>query len=681
MIADSIIKYSDYEQNIINLIDKALVSVSDISPSDWYEENRYMTSDVSPIPGMFRYDNSPYTREIVDCLSPSHPSRRVAVMKGAQIGFSAGVIEAGIGWIISQNPGNILSLVGHEDLVKDTVSKVDRMIDNTGIRSLIKSSSKRARNVKSGDTDRMKEFIGGNLKLGSANHKTLRQISVQYGFMDDFESMKTSSKESGDTRALIEKRFVAFEKKKKIFYISTPELKETSNIEPVYLLGDQRKFNLICPCCEKYIPLEWKVNSELDENKTAGITWYLDEKGNLIEDSVGYTCQKCGEFFDDRNKTEMMQSGKWIPTAEPAEPGNYSYHISSLYAPVYMKGWAGYVRDYLEANPVNQKRDEEKWKTFVTTSLGQTYEPTGESISANQLQENIRPYEIGLIPDKLSMADGNGKIVMITCGCDLNGKVEGETSGPIDDARLDYEIVAYSESGATYSVTHGSIGTFIKGEKKKSARTKMSYKHGVHNSVWPMFEKIITRDYVSDLDGRKMQIFTTGLDTGHFTDYAYKFVDYSNGNNVYSLKGDDDAKMIKIDADFKSYKKSKNKNNLFLTQNNYTKDVLARKMGLNWDHDGGESQPSGFMNFPTPSNGLYLFRNYFAHYEAEHKIFDKTGSFRWVRKHNKENHLFDCRLYADVAKDIFMDKLFLDAKIKNGIWADYVTLVTGINNK
>jgi hypothetical protein len=51
------------------------------------------------------------------------------------------------------------------------------------------------------------------------------------------------------------------------------------------------------------------------------------------------------------------------------------------------------------------------------------------------------------------MSDGNGRIVLLTCAADMNGKV--------DDARLDFEIVAWAKSGASYSICHGSIGTFI----------------------------------------------------------------------------------------------------------------------------------------------------------------------------------------------------------------------------
>lgn len=655
-----------YSVNLNKIIDEADISISDVMPSAWCEENRMMTPDVSPIPGPFSYDNSPYLREVVDCLSPDHPAVIVAVMKGAQIGFSTGVIEAGIGWIISNSPGNILFLVGHEDLVKDAMKKVDRMIDNSGIRDFIKSTSKRKRNTKSGDTDQMKEFPDGYLKLGISNHKTLRNISMQYGFIDDFEGMKGSTKESGSTQKMIEQRFSAFAKKMKLFYISTPELKETSNIEPVYLLGDQRKYNIPCPCCNEHIPLEWSIKSEINDKEMAGITWKVDVENNLIADSVGYTCQKCGGFFDDRNKTEMIQQGKWIPTAKPSKPGYYSYHISALYAPPYMFGWTHYVRDYMEANPIDGKRNEELWKTFKNLVLGETYEPTGESISANELQKNIRPYEIGTVPEKLSIADGNGKIVMLTCGCDLNGKEK--------DARLDYEIIAHSESGATYSIDHGSIGTFIPRDKHPERRDHWTYEHGVHNSVWPEFDEVLRKIYERD-EGPPLQIFYTGVDTGYQTSYAYQFVDQSN-LNVVSLKGKDDEKFISPFADLKTFKQSREKGNLYLVESNHTKDTLSYHMGLKWDPENGNQQPFGFMNFPTPSDGKYLYSNYFSHFEAEHKVIDKKGTYRWLKKSQQhQNHLFDCRLYGIVARDILLDKLFKEMKIKNGVWKDYVNII------
>jgi phage terminase large subunit GpA-like protein len=655
---------------LIKILESSRHQISEILPSAWCEENRIMTPEISPIPGPYSYNNSPYVRELVDCLSPTHPAKRVAIMKGAQIGLSTGLIEAGIGWIISQNPGNILFLVGHEDLVKDASKKVERMIDNSGINHLIRSTSNRGN--KSGNTDGIKEFPNGYLKMGIANHKVLRNISMQYGFIDDFEAMKGDTKQSGSTTAMIEQRFAAFDKKMKLFYISTPELKETSNIEPVYLQGDQRKYHVPCPCCKELICFEWETKCENDKIEHAGMHWKIDDSGRLIADSVGYICQKCGGFFDDSTKSDLIANGQWIATAEPSRPGNYSYHISALYAPPYMYGWEHYVREFIEANPPGGKRDESKHKSFVNLVLGQTYEPTGESVSANQLQKNIRDYQIGILPEKMSINDGNGKIVLLTFGSDLNGKE--------DDARLDYEIVAHSESGATYSIDHGSIGTFIpnQSDKQKSRvdRKKWTYQHGHAHSVWPKLDEIIGGIFKTDT-GRQMKIFISGIDVGYQSVHAFQYIEKSNFN-VVGLKGKDVDKYTNIHADLKTFRISRERPDLFLVETNTTKDHLNDIMQLKWNATYHEVQPSGFMNFPTPSDGKYLFTNYFSHFEAEHKVLDKDTTYRWLKKNSAvQNHLYDCRLYAMVVKDILLDKLFKELKIQNGVWNDFVNVLKG----
>lgn len=661
-------EYKDSLPQLLKILDAADISVSDKKPSEWCEENRVMTSEVSSIPGPFSYDNSPYCREIVDCVSSDHPSMIIAVMKGAQLGLSTGLMEAGIGFIISESPGNILFMVGHDDLVSESMNKIDIMIDNTGLRPLIKSSTNRSRKTKSGDTDKRKEFPGGYLSLRVANHKALRNFSVKYGFIDDYDAMKSASKESGSTKELVEQRFASFGKSKKIFFISSPELKETSNINHVYELGDKRKYHIPCPECNEFVPWEWEIESKKTPGEKAGIIWELDIEGNLIIGSVKYRCQLCDGEYDDSNKKQLLLAGKWIPTAKPKKPQHYSYQISALYAPTYMDDWETYVMRYLEACPPNGKIDTKQLQTFMNVVLGIPYEPITQTVSAKELQQNIRAYEISTLPEKLSIQDGNGEIVMVTCGADLNGKE--------DDARLDFEIVAYSVSGATYSVLHGSIGTFIPRDKNPENREKWSYRHGVENSVWPMFAEIINTSFECDSDKRKMKIFITALDCGYMKEHCYPFVDSTD--RVVGVIGTDDEKHVKIKQDFRTYKKSQSRNNLYLIETNYTKDLLAHDMQLTWNQEINQKQPFGFMNFPIPSNGLYLYENYFSHFEAEHKTVDsKTGAFRWVKRDSLvQNHLFDCRLYANVGKDIFLDEnIFKPRQIRNGVWKDYVNLL------
>lgn len=665
------------ENSCINILDQSKYLFSDVKPSEWNEENRVMTTDVSPFPGKFSYDRTPYLREVVDCLSPKHPSRIIAVQKGAQIGFSTGVIEGGVGWIISQNPGNILFLTGHSDLAEEAMNgKIDQMIDSTGLRPLIRPNVLRAKNMRTGDTNKSKEFPGGSLVAGSAgNHKLLRQRSVRYGFIDDFDAAKSSTKESGATTQMIEQRFASYSQKMKLFYISTPELKHNSNIEPVYLLGDQRKYHIPCPCCGEYISLHWSISIDGNDKERAGIFWKVDSANKLIENSVGYVCQKCSGFFNDRNKYELNLMGQWKPTAEPSELGYYSYHISSLYAPPGMYDWKHYVRQFLKANPVNEPMKISQMKTFTNVVLGDTWEEMGETPKASELAKNIMPYEINTLPNTLSIKHGNGELVLLTAACDLNGL--------IDDARLDYEILAWSESGSSYSICEGSIGTFIPREGLiKKDRERWTYEPNRPNNVWHEFDKILSKIYLSDT-GRRVRIYICGVDCGFHSNFAYNYIDKSNFP-VIGLKGKDADKYIPFGKDVPTFRLAKERSSLYLLEVNKLKDELAELMKLKYDDRMDAAQPPGFMNFPEPAEGRYSFKNYFEHFEAEHRIIEnKEGqavSSRWEKKNTTvQNHKWDCRVYNMALRDILVAQVGRELKMKQFAWSDFVKILLGEN--
>lgn len=663
---------NDYSKQFIDIIESGNVSISNIKPSDWVEQNVIMGQ---PFPGPFKYSKTPYVREIIDCFSNSHSMRWLAVMKGAQIGLSAGVLIPVQAWMIKNSPCNTYFLVGSPDLIEKATEKLDICIDNANLRTYIKPQVKRKRSQKTGDTNNKKEFSGGYIFIGSANnHKDIRDVSLKMGIFDDFESVKSKSKESGNTRKLLEQRFAAYADSHKIVYVSTPEVKETSNIEPAYLLGDQRKYLIPCPCCGSHIELKWSVEKD---GIQGGITWKVNEEGKVIKDSVGYICQDCGGFFDDKNKNELLNSGYWKPTAEPSKAGYYSYHINSLYAPLGMYDWEHYVNDYIEANPIGQPRKEDLHKTFVNVVLGETYEAQGETPQANQLQNNIRNYEINLVPEKLSLKDGNGKIVLITCACDLNGK--------IDDARLDYEVVAWAENGASYSVTQGNIGTFIPNQsqqkKAQDDREKLSYEHSKEKNVWKEFDKIVSATYLTDT-GRQMGIFITGVDTGQtYNNQAYEYIDRKNNPFIIGLKGKDKDKYIKYGVDVSTFKNSRERpNSLYLVEVGLVKDSLAEKMKLFWDENNDSGQPAGFMNYPQQANGKYSFKDFFSHYESEHRIMEvkdnEPTSYCWVKKTAiSQNHFWDVRVYNLALKDILTSIICKEAGIKNPQWNDFVDLI------
>jgi len=659
--------------NIFKKLKSVDLHISELYPSEWAEKNRIMTKEVSPISGPYSYENSPYIKELVNTLDQRTPGNVFALMGGAQIGKSVGLIENGIGWIIANNPGNILFLVGHADVFQDSVRKIDIMIENTGLIDFIGNKSKTRGNAKTGNTDSSKEFPMGKLKMGLANHKMLRNFSAQYGFIDDVEAMKGSSEDSGSTEKLIDQRFAAYSKSKKLWYISTPELEDSSNIYAIYLKGDQRKYHVECSCCSKLIVLEWEIESKKDGTR-CGIVWDLNDQGVLIAGSVRYRCQECNGEFDDRNKKEMLQSGKWIPTAVPKIENYRSYHISALYAPVYMDGWEKYVNDYLDACPPGGERNEAAYKTFRNLVLGLPYKMVNSKLDSKKLMESQRNYEPLLIPQSISENDGNGKIVMVTMAADIGGTEL--------DARIDYEIIAWSESGASYSIDHGSIGTYQPREKLHIDRLKQPIDHTKENNVWVSFMEIMLFEFDIDNDvERKLNITAVGVDHGHMGDYVEEFYNYyehnsDGGPELFMVKGLGVAEKIRVDNDEFWYKNSKtDPGKLFILKVNVIKTALSNHMSLIW-REVDDKQPPWYMNFPKSVDGKYSYGNFFSHFEAEERIIDgKTFLYVWKKKSGRINHQFDCRVYNMAVREIFINELiFKPLGLKRGNWNDYVSI-------
>jgi phage terminase large subunit GpA-like protein len=665
----------DYTPYLVDILDASKTLISNILPSDWTEKHRVMEGN-TPFPGQFSYKHTPYLIEPVNCFHPAHPAKIIVFMKGAQLGFSTGVLESAIGYIISEQPGHILFLTGHSDLADEAMSgKIDQMIDSCGLRPLIRPSVLRTRNMRTGDTNKSKEFPLGSIVAGSAsNHKLLRQRSCRYGIIDDYDAAKQSTKESGSTTRMILQRFAAYDASQKVTFTSTPEEKQRSNIEPLYLKGDQRRYYIPCPCCKSFITYEWSVPIEGDDKEKGGITWELDHRGNVIPKSVGYICQKCSGFFTDSRKNELNLQGHWAPTAESSQIGFYSYHLSSLYAPAGMYGWDYYVGQYMEANPVGGKQIEHLQKTFVNLCLGETFQSTGEAPKANELQKNQRDYEIGIIPEKISINDGNGKIVLITLASDLNGTEF--------DARIDWEIVAWAENGARYSVDQGSIGTFVPRENAKRVkedRERFTYEHFKTNSVWKSLREIMDKPYLTDT-GRKMKIFITGIDCGYLKKHAYPFIDNCN-LPVVGLKGDGE-KYLRYSKDIRTFKPSVERPKLYLVEVGYVKDDLSEAMKLKWNKGNDEQQPTGFMNYPLAAQGKYSYTHFFEHYEAEHRVIESVDgepiAARWIKKNSVvQNHFWDVCVYNNVLKDIYVKMFCKSLEIINPIWTDYVSIVNG----
>lgn len=653
-------------------------------PSEWVEENVILTNEVSRFSGRFSYELSPYAREIIDLLHPSSPIRIGAVMKGAQSGITQGVIVPGMAWIIDEHPDNFLFTASDKDIAKKTITqRFDPLMRSSGLSHLIRPNVIRAQGQRSGDTDFSKEFAGGNAIIeGTNNAGKFRFFSVKTVFMDDFDNAPRADKKEGSIRKLVEGRQTSYGNLSKTLYVSTPTVTQTSNIYEMYLQGDQRKWHWPCPGCAVMIPSDWQI--KLDEGGYAGIVWELDDKDKLIEESVHFKCPECGHKISNQDKHEINVLGQWIPTAEPKDASIRSYYMNSLIIPPGFINWVQLVKEWLEAVPPKGRVNVDLLKVFNNVRLGLPFEEQGEVPKIMQLMENIREYKLGVVPDITAQKDGNGDICLITLSADLGGEMkEGN-----EDVRIDWEIVAHTSTGATYSINHGSCGTFKRNRTKSKAdlesdydRDKFTYMHGMKNTVWPLLEEIIKSDLTSE-SGSTYNIKLSLIDTGHFTKQAYQFINNThNGRNwVFAVKGVAEQNYRRNTKDVALVKKSTNISNLYLLDVEQLKDRLAQNMKLRLSDDG--SQENGFMNFPQPEKGKYSLKGFFKHYESETRkeVVEKGESvgFKWEKKNSSvENHFWDVRVYNDAARYIFIDliKRTNMSKFKELTWETYVDIL------
>lgn len=604
----------------------------------------------------------------MDCSDPNHPARDITIMGPAQMGKTIMVLNPVIGYTIAMDPCNCMFLTGHAELSDEASAKLDFMIQNCGLQPLIMPSVMKLKNNRTGDTLKKKEFRGGDLKMGSVtNHNLLRQHTIKKSITDDLDAAKMKKTETGSTVEKVKSRTKAHEHDCKRYWVSTPQIMGHSNIEAQLNLSDRRRWMVECPKCasrggERIIDLRMPFQVVEGADGMAGLTWKLDGLGRPDPASVGYICQLCGEWFSDRGKKELLLSGKWVATQEASELYHQGYEINGLYAPHGMTSWYTLAAKWVQFNPPGAPRKEAEWQTYLNDDVGVLYEPPTDTPKATELMKMCRDYKIGVIPESVSESDGNGDIILITCAMDCNGL--------LNDARIDYEIRAWSRGGQKYSVKAGSLGTFIPRQsaiqKENTVRQRWSYETGRENSVWKLVDELLGTPIDTDTC-RKMSIFITGLDAGYLTDHVFNYIDRSQFS-VIGLMGDKENELVRVTENMPVFVRAKSRHNLYMLNVNMIKDDVANMMRLPWDRTKGEKQPHQFMNFPQ-----YGYKEFFAHYESEERRENDKGYFGWQKKGpSLDNHMFDCAIYNEAVKEILLWRVFKEGmKRQSWTWKDF----------
>lgn len=446
---------------------------------EWADEHVQLPQYVAES-GQWRTSRTPFLREIMQCLSPSHPCQRVVFMKCVQIGGT----QLGVNWmgyVIDRAPGAMLVFEPTKDLAKKiSEEKVEPMIDLT---ACLKGKVKEARARDSGNNIFSKKFLGGFINFIGCNSAVgMRSTSARYVMIDEVDGCPLDVNGEGHPVDLAEKRTATFSRRK-VFELSTPLEADTSRIEPDYEAGSRGRFHVPCPFCWHEQHLQW-----------GQLVYQFD--GVADPERAAYRCAGCLELIPEHHKSRMLEQGRWIHE-DPYNPVR-SFHINALYQPYgWQLSWAELVRQWLTANEKAKVGDIRQLKTFINTILAETWEEKGEKADHDELYQRREVYE----------AECPAGVVVLTAAID------------VQDNRLEAEVIGWGVDEESWAIDY-----------------RVFPGSPAQPTVW--------KDVTDWLQRKRPHAYGVGLrvecvtvDTGgHHTKEAYWFVRRYRGR-CYALKG------------------------------------------------------------------------------------------------------------------------------------------------
>ncbi len=438
--------------------------------SEWADKYRRLSPESSAEAGQWRTDRAEYQRGILDAFN--NPNiERIVVMTSSQVGKTEILLNA-IGYYIDQNPSPMLcvqpTLAMGQAFSKDRLAAMIRDSDK------LKDSVKDARSRDSGNTTMHKAFAGGHISIvGSNSASGLASRPIRILLMDEVDRYETSAGSEGSPISLAIARTKTFWNRK-IFMCSTPTVKGISAIEDAFEESDQRYYHVPCPECNHKQVLKWK-----------NVVWD-DEK----PETANYACDGCGAVISESKKQWMIKNGEWIAT----KPTNKvaGFHISELYS--VWSTWADMAKNFLEA-----KKNPETLKTFINTSLGESWQEQGDAVEYETLLERRLNYDFTNIPEE---------VLVLTAGCD------------VQKDRIELQLVGWGKDYLAYVCDY-----------------KIFWGDPNSQNVWSDLDAYLKKRFKTDTD-RIIPISCTTIDSGgHHTNMVYQFTKPRQGRRVFAIKG------------------------------------------------------------------------------------------------------------------------------------------------
>ncbi len=577
-----------------------------LTVTEWAECKRYLSTEASAEPGLWRTSRTPYLRAIMDAFTDPK-IRHIVFVAASQVGKTE-VINNIIGYIIDQNPGSILfvhpTTIDAREFSKLRIAPMIR--DSPAVRRRISAPKSRD----SGNTLLQKTYPGGILTLcGSNEAHALASKPIRYVFGDERDRWAQSAGTEGDPWELAMARQTTFYNAKAV-EVSTPTIRGSSNIAKSFAKGTMERWKSQCPHCGEFHEIQWK-----DIRYKAEETVVNHERTYTVHD-VFWICPGCGCVSEEA--TMKKQPAKWV--AE--NPAAYANGVRSFWLNAFVSPWASWESICLKYQ--NALGDTGKMQVVYNTCFGQLWEDRGDTQDPDTLLGRREVYEAEL-------PEG---VLVLTAGVDTQ------------DDRMEYEIVGHGHFGETWGIEKG----IIMGRPDDPA-------------TWDSLDMMVFDRVLRFKDGLGLKVSMSFVDEGgHFTEWVRQFCRNRVGKKVFCIKGFPGA-----DRPFTSPPKKQKiiiKNRYLGTVWQYQLGVDSGKQII-MDNLKVQAPGPKYCHFPLRDDYGAM---YFHGLLSEHLVPEGKVRQRWVWtkiQGHERNEPLDCRNYALAAfKVLPVDLDAVDRRLK-----------------
>lgn len=545
----------------------------ELTVSQWADAYRRLSAEASAEPGRWNTDRAAYQRGIMDALN-ARDVEQIVVMSSAQVGKTEILLNI-VGYYVHQDPSPMLLLQPTLDMAeafsKDRLAPMVR--DTPALRGKIKDP--RARDT--GNTLLHKQFPGGHITMAGANSPaSLASRPIRVVLCDEVDRYPASAAAEGDPVNLARKRTATFHNRK-IILTSTPTVKHFSRIELAYDQSDKRKYFVPCPHCGHEQCLQWDQ-----------VKW-----PDTDPEHAAIHCVKCGEPWTEAQRQAAISKGKWIASA-PFK-GIAGFHLSELYSP-----WstpAVIAKAFLEAKAGGP----ELLKTWVNTSLGDTWEEESEGVAPHILESRREKWDVA-----------PAAVQVVTVGVD------------VQQDRLELEIVGWGY-----------------GEESWSLDYQVLIGDPVQDDVWQDLAEVLS-DRIPTVDGRELTPVAAVIDSGYLPKRVYAFC--RGRHQCYPGKGISGAGRPIVETGRKRMMR--------IARGKRSGDIKPEALGV----DEAKSVLYRRLSISAPGPGYCHFPHardteYFLQLTAERRVlrYKKGVPYpEWISARPR-NEALDCRVYAYAA--------------------------------